>query len=239
MGERGFSQVLCARPGAVPHCGDGAGPAPRRSPRGPACSQACSLPWPGILRVRGDWEVVCPAADQARPCPHSSCLPGPVASQTDRACESWGPPRRAWLPRQLLKGLIVAGPSVGSCSAVGANRAQPLCRSTAPALTWALVCGRLGASLGRGCLGPSGGPGWVWSLLADPGTTPPRRGWCEARALTNDNSNSIATITTSAAVGGAPATCLLTGVCARGLTGSRSSPTDCGRAVCPFQRGGN
>lgn len=63
--------------------------------------------------------------DRRGPCPHGSCLPGPVASQTDRACEIWGPPRRAWLLQQLLKGLIVAGgPSVGSCPR-GGRRQSP------------------------------------------------------------------------------------------------------------------
>lgn len=61
---------------------------------------------------------------------------------------------------------------MGSCPNVGENRAQPLCRSAAPALTRAHLR-EAGASVGRGCLGPQDGLGWVWSVL--PGLAPLHR----------------------------------------------------------------
>ena len=95
---------------------------------------------------------MCPGAGWARPCPHGSCLPGPVVSQTDGACESRGPSRRG---RQLLKGLIVAeGPSADSCPPSQAQTEPSFFASALPlpcpgvSRTEALVCGRLeGAAL--------------------------------------------------------------------------------------------
>lgn len=103
---------------------------------------------------------MCPGAGWARPCPHGSCLPGPVVSQTDGACESRGPSRRG---RQLLKGLIVAeGPSADSCPpsqaqtepsfvpvpcpcpALGSAGQRPLSAGGWRALPWTLRWPRMG-----------------------------------------------------------------------------------------------
>lgn len=80
-------------------------------------SQACSLPWPGVLWVRGGWGGGVPSS-------RVGVGPAPTAA----ACRAWWPHRQTGLVRagglqgelsscwQLLKGLIVAeGSSTGSC----------------------------------------------------------------------------------------------------------------------------
>lgn len=70
------------------------------------------------------------------PCPHGSCLPGRVASQTDRAYESQAFKGSSAPAGSCSKAsLWQEGPSRAAAPATGTDRAQPLCRRAGPALT--------------------------------------------------------------------------------------------------------
>lgn len=76
----------------------GGGPALPSIPRGPSWLSGCSPPWPGILRGRGGRGGGMPSSRVGMGPPPPRQLPaGPVASQTDKTCESRGPSRRAQL----------------------------------------------------------------------------------------------------------------------------------------------
>lgn len=120
---------------------------------------------------------MCPAAGECGPCPHSSCLPGRVASQTDRAYESQAFKESSAPAGSCSKAsLWQEGPSRAAAPAAGTHRAQPLCQRAAPTLTWgqrdrgSCLQDRPGTSLGRGCSGTTDGLGWVSSLLPGPGS---------------------------------------------------------------------
>lgn len=171
----GFSQALCARPRAVLSEWGWGRPCPPKAPptRGPAW---LSGPQTALARrplgERRLGRRCTPWQGGRGPCPHSSCQPGPVASQTDGACESRGPPRRARLLWQPLKGLIVARPSVG-CRPRRRRRQSPAfvpCPCPAPTSPTCPAFLSAGGSLGRGCLGPSDGLGRGWSVLPGCGT---------------------------------------------------------------------
>lgn len=74
------------------------GQASPASPRCPSWLSGCSQPWPGILQGRRGRGGGVPSSRVGMGPPPPRQLPaGPVASQTDKTCESRGPSRRAQL----------------------------------------------------------------------------------------------------------------------------------------------
>lgn len=100
------------------------------SQQGPGCLSSAPCARPGAVRRGGG---ITPRAP-----PPGSCLAGPVASQTDGACESRGPWRNTQLPPAQAQ-----RPHCGSRAGPGQlpppepspHRARPLSRRGAPALT--------------------------------------------------------------------------------------------------------